>query len=178
MVEAQSATAEQQQHCISYLGRLFSQRPAPNLKEKFEKPYRDFLQSPLQPLFDNLEAETYETFEKDPIKYVNYEDAVFRAAIQKLDAAGDSGSEKKNEVTIVVAGAGRGPLVQSSINAVERILDKRKETSAGTNALPKFRIACIEKNRNAVFTLKHRRATEELWQKHNVEIYGPVDMRA
>lgn len=31
--------------------------------------YRDFLQAPLQPLMDNLEAQTYETFEKDAKKY-------------------------------------------------------------------------------------------------------------
>ena len=30
-------------------------------------------QIPLQPLADNLESQTYEVFEKDPVKYVNYE---------------------------------------------------------------------------------------------------------
>ena len=34
-----------------------------------ERPYRDFLQAPLQPLADNLESATYETFERDPVKY-------------------------------------------------------------------------------------------------------------
>ncbi|MCI34887.1 protein arginine N-methyltransferase 1.5-like, partial [Trifolium medium] len=34
-------------------------------QERFELGYRDYLQSPLQPLMDNLEARTYETFEKD-----------------------------------------------------------------------------------------------------------------
>jgi hypothetical protein len=39
----------------------------------------DHLQQPLQPLMDNLEGETYEGFEKDPIKYRQYEEAVYRA---------------------------------------------------------------------------------------------------
>lgn len=34
------------------------------------------MQSPLQPLTDNLESITYEVFEKDPIKYDWYERAV------------------------------------------------------------------------------------------------------
>mgnify|MGYP001985563324 CR=1 FL=1 len=41
-----------------------------------ETSYLDHLQSPLQPLGDNLEFQTYETFEKDPVKYARYEDAV------------------------------------------------------------------------------------------------------
>ena len=30
-------------------------------------------QAPLQPLQDNLESQTYEVFEKDPVKYAQYE---------------------------------------------------------------------------------------------------------
>ena len=32
-----------------------------------------------QPLQDNLEAQTYETFERDPVKYVQYQEATRRA---------------------------------------------------------------------------------------------------
>jgi protein arginine N-methyltransferase 5 len=44
-----------------------------------EAPYLDFLQAPLQPLMDNLESQTYETFEKDPVKYAQYQKAVVLA---------------------------------------------------------------------------------------------------
>ena len=37
-------------------------------------PFYDYLQAPLQPLMDNLENQTYETFEKDPVKYRQYEE--------------------------------------------------------------------------------------------------------
>ena len=50
-------------------------------QQTFESPYYDFLQAPLQPLMDNLESSTYETFEKDPVKYAQYEEVCFR---QKL----------------------------------------------------------------------------------------------
>lgn len=36
-------------------------------------------QAPLQPLMDNLESQTYETFEQDPVKYRNYEEAMKQA---------------------------------------------------------------------------------------------------
>lgn len=33
----------------------------------------------MQPLADNLESQTYEAFEKDPVKYAQYERAVVKA---------------------------------------------------------------------------------------------------
>lgn len=39
----------------------------------------DYLQAPLQPLMDNLESQTYEAFEKDPVKYKQYERAIVKA---------------------------------------------------------------------------------------------------
>lgn len=51
--------------------------------EKYAQGYMDHLQQPLQPLMDNLEGETYEGFEKDPIKYRQYEEAVFRALMDR-----------------------------------------------------------------------------------------------
>jgi protein arginine N-methyltransferase 5 len=57
-------------------------------------------QAPLQPLMDNLESQTYETFERDPIKYRNYEDAI-HAALQDTPA-------EKVSVIMVVRGADCG----------------------------------------------------------------------
>lgn len=41
--------------------------------------YSDWLQAPLQPLADDLGSMTYEVFERDPVKYRQYEEAVFQA---------------------------------------------------------------------------------------------------
>ena len=46
--------------------------------------FRDVLQAPLQPLIDNLESETYETFERDLFKYERYEEALYRAMSSML----------------------------------------------------------------------------------------------
>ena len=40
-------------------------------------------QAPLQPLQDNLESQTYETFEKDGTKYAQYQAAVHAALLDR-----------------------------------------------------------------------------------------------
>lgn len=58
----------------AYLSHLFVNHDSEMTDDlKQEVQYRNYLQSPLQPLADNLEAATYETFENDSIKYELYE---------------------------------------------------------------------------------------------------------
>merc|ERR1711865_879032 len=121
-----------------YLRWLCKYKPQ-TAQEQFEAPYADYLQIPLQPLQDNLESATYETFEKDPVKYAQYEAAVELALKERH---GESG-----EACIMVVGAGRGPLVAASLRAA---------TTAGVNV----KIYAVEKNPNAVVTLQHRRIRE------------------
>jgi protein arginine N-methyltransferase 5 len=65
---------------LQYLAHLRTRAPLPSLLDSeeavLETPYLDNLQSPLQPLGDHLEYQTYETFEKDPVKYKRYGEAV------------------------------------------------------------------------------------------------------
>lgn len=42
------------------------------------------MQVPLQPLQDNLELQTYETFERDTPKYTAYEEAVHDALLDRV----------------------------------------------------------------------------------------------
>jgi protein arginine N-methyltransferase 5 len=64
----------------------------------------DILRYPLQPLYDNLDTGTYETFEKDPAKYILYQRAIEAALIDKVPQ-----SELDTKVIVVmVVGAGRG----------------------------------------------------------------------
>lgn len=44
----------------------------------------DILKDPLQPLNDNLDSDTYEVFEQDPIKYIRYQFAIKRALLDKI----------------------------------------------------------------------------------------------
>jgi len=73
---------------------------------------------------------------------VQYEEAVFQCLQHKV-AAG------KQSLVVMVVGAGRGPLVVASLNAVKR-----------ANCAARTRIWAVEKNPNAVVTLRHRKATE------------------
>jgi protein arginine N-methyltransferase 5 len=118
---------------LEYFRHLASKIPGSSDREDFEEPYHDYLQAPLQPLMDNLESSTYETFEKDPVKYQLYEEAVRRAL---LDTPEDKVS------LVMVVGAGRGPLVRRSLKAAE---------AAGR----RIRMYAVEKNPNAVITLRN-----------------------
>ena len=53
-------------------------------QERFELGCGDFSQSPLRPLMDDLEALTYETFERDTMKYIQYQRAVCKASLNKV----------------------------------------------------------------------------------------------
>jgi len=67
-----------------YVGNyLFKNHDNLDKEERLEIDYRNYLQSPLQPLADNLESATYETFENDSIKYDLYEEALYKAFIDK-----------------------------------------------------------------------------------------------
>ena len=106
-------------------------------REQFETPFYDYLQIPLQPLGDNLESQTYETFEKDPVKYARYEDAVRFALIQAATVVPLS-----EDLVVMVVGAGRGPLIRASL---------RGARTAGLDS--RVRVFGVEKNPNAVITL-------------------------
>lgn len=113
-----------------YLCHLCQQQSSKiDSREEFEGPFYDYLQVPLQPLGDNLESQTYETFEKDPVKYAQYELAIRRAL------------EGKRSACIMVVGAGRGPLVRAALNG---------SRSAGCVDVTVY---AVEKNPNAVNTL-------------------------
>lgn len=47
--------------------------------------WEDYLQTPLQPLSDNLDSYTYNVFEKDPVKYDNYQSAICDALKSRYD---------------------------------------------------------------------------------------------
>lgn len=105
-------------HHLNLLRRLQQEQPSQTVLERFCSGYQDYLQAPLQPLTDNLESVTYEVFEKDPVKYDLYLQAIERALMdwhqQKKPVSGPS-----DKVVVAVVGAGRGPLVTRALQASE-----------------------------------------------------------
>ncbi|KAL1457835.1 hypothetical protein WDU94_008026 [Cyamophila willieti] len=119
--------------------------------------FEDYLQFPLQPLANNLTSFTYEVFEKDPIKYLRYQEAVRDALLDRV-----SPEQADSVVTILmVVGAGRGPLVTASLNAAKE-------------ANRKVRVYAVEKNMSAVVGLMYKR--DEQWAQSDVTIISE-DMR-
>ncbi|KAJ4367606.1 hypothetical protein N0V83_007191 [Neocucurbitaria cava] len=145
---------------LSYLRYLQRNQPPKSQIEQFGGGFQDYLQSPLQPLTDNLESITYEVFEKDPIKYAWYERAIAQA-LRDWHSQRRSTSSDNGAVVIAVVGSGRGPLVTRALNA------------SASSGVP-VRVYAIEKNPNAYVLL----------QRHNVETWGrrvtvvKTDMRA
>ncbi|PSR91898.1 Protein arginine N-methyltransferase [Actinidia chinensis var. chinensis] len=142
---------------LDYVAYLYQKMDPLPEQERLELGYRDFLQSPLQPLMDNLEAQTYETFEKDTVKYIQYQRAISKAL---LDRISDEEASSKTTVLMVV-GAGRGPLVRASLQAAE-------ETGR------KLKVYAVEKNPNAIVTL-HSLVKLEGWE--NIVTIVSCDMR-
>ncbi|XP_048436353.1 protein arginine N-methyltransferase 1.5 isoform X3 [Pyrus x bretschneideri] len=142
---------------LDYVGYLYQRMDPLPEQERFEIGYRDYLQSPLQPLMDNLEAQTYETFEKDTMKYIQYQRAICKALQDRVP------DDKASSITTVlmVVGAGRGPLVRASLQAAE-------ETGR------KLKVYAVEKNPNAVVTL-HSLVKLEGWE--NIVTIISCDMR-
>ncbi|XP_039018708.1 protein arginine N-methyltransferase 1.5-like isoform X1 [Hibiscus syriacus] len=142
---------------LDYVGYLYQRMEPLSEQERIELGYRDFLQAPLQPLMDNLEAQTYETFEKDSVKYLQYQRAISKALLDRVS----DGEASTVTTVLMVVGAGRGPLVRASLQAAE-------ETGR------KLKVYAVEKNPNAVVTL-HSLVKLEGWE--NIVTIVSCDMR-
>ncbi|CAK3871551.1 arginine N-methyltransferase [Lecanosticta acicola] len=142
---------------LRYIRHLQQAQPSRSPIERFGQGYQDYIQSPLQPLTDNLESITYEVFEKDPVKYEWYEKAV-AAALKDLRAKFGGA----RDFVVAVVGAGRGPLVTRALQA-----SKSTEIT--------IKCCAVEKNPNAHVLIQRRNQTDPLWNKQ-VLIYKS-DMR-
>ncbi|KAH7040657.1 protein arginine N-methyltransferase [Microdochium trichocladiopsis] len=121
--------------------------------------FQDWLQSPLQPLSDNLESVTYEVFEGDPVKYHQYEMACVEALREWSEQKKPTSSP--NGVVIAVAGSGRGPLVTRALQASK------------TTGVP-VQVYAVEKNPNAYVYLL--RQNQKVWDGKVTVV--KTDMRA
>jgi len=146
------------QQYLDHLVKQASNEQVDPLKQ-FATGYEDFLQSPLQPLMDNLESSTYEIFEKDPIKYTEYHKAMYKAL---LDRVTDEEANAGKRITLMVLGAGRGPLVRAALKAGEQ-----------SGRQKGLKVYAVEKNPNAIVTLLDQK--ERLWGDRVEVISG--DMR-
>ncbi|KAF3766552.1 Skb1 methyltransferase [Cryphonectria parasitica EP155] len=133
---------------IMYMNHLQRQQePYTRLETETLTSFQDWLQSPLQPLSDNLESATYEMFEGDPVKYDLYEQAMYEAMSEwKVLGKPTSSATASNDLVVTVAGAGRGPLVTRALRASER------------SGVP-IQLWAVEKNQNAYVYLLRQNAT-------------------
>jgi protein arginine N-methyltransferase 5 len=149
--------------CLPYLQYIRHIRERPEVKAvldseeaMLERAYLDSLQRPLQPLKDHLEFSMYETFEKDPVKYSRYQEAVFLALKDGLGSPSElNSSGSPRTVAIAVVGAGRGPLVMRCIRAFQQL-------QAPPEALS-LKLFAVEKNPSAVVYLRSMTLHNPTW---------------
>lgn len=130
---------------FSYLAHLYQNTTSLTpYSSSYIDGYEDFLQTPLQPLEHNLPAYVYETFEEDPIKYYEYQRAISKAITDK--------SENQELIIVYVVGAGRGPLVDATLEVAKdsKIKIKVYAVEKNENALPTLTIKNKEKWNNCV----------------------------
>ncbi|KAG0687832.1 methyltransferase protein [Pichia californica] len=107
------------------------------------------LQSPLEPIIENLENLTYKVFEQDTFKYEQYERAIIKALIDL----------QKNWISntkphILFLGPGRGPLIQRFFSALKFLSISPSD----------FIITAIERNPNVMIMLNQRNIQQ--WNSH------------
>jgi len=137
VISGQSGIKQQ----FNYLGYLYQNTSSLTpYSSDFISGFEDYLQTPLQPLKHNLQSYVYETFEQDPIKYYEYQRAISKALIDKYE---------DRTLVVYVVGAGRGPLVDATLEAAK-----------GSNI--KVKISAIEKNENALPSLFFK--NKEKWE--------------
>jgi type II protein arginine methyltransferase len=157
-----------------------------------EKDYLDSLQRPLQPLADHLEFQMYETFERDPIKYVQYRSAMVRAIDTVLQSRArsrqshmmsDKTDIQDNHVVVFVAGAGRGPLVTATLEAFDfaakqfiqqqqqqQSMDAMDTGMNNSNQTPSLSVYAIEKNPSAIIYLNSKANHDAHWKDYNIKV--------
>lgn len=142
---------DQTAHLI-YLRHLQAHQPLMSTIDTYAQSYQDYLQSPLQPLTDNLESVTYEVFEKDPVKYERYERAITLALKdwKALRMPTSGRGQAEGRIVVAVAGSGRGPLVTRALRA------------AKANGLD-IEMYALEKNPSAYVLLQRHNAEDPLW---------------
>ena len=110
--------------------------------------FPDLVQTPLQPLAENLPSTVYQVFERDRAKYVAYGEAV------RLWLSDHRPATRNEAVTVVVAGAGRGGIVNAILDVIGNL---------------KVRLIALEKNPFALDILAHRQKNESRWKFVEVE---------
>ncbi|KAH7823068.1 putative Skb1 methyltransferase family protein [Monocercomonoides exilis] len=144
---------------IQYLGRVIS----PTLfsaVESYLASFRDYLQSPLQPLKDQLHSQTYETFEKDPVKYRLYQEGI-TAALASLPALLFGGVDAERGVWRRVY---RHPSHYSSYSYHFKHSQKQhgQQVGCGWKVICEKRRAWIEKQKANNYAADHKEWLKEL----------------
>lgn len=125
---------------LTYINHLLKKGDQAMLSECINGSNDPYLLSPLKPNSENLTNEIYSNFEKDEVKYDMYEKAIERAICDIKHFIDNS-----SQLTILIAGAGRGAIV-----------DKLYQVITKHSIINQVTILALEKNPEACLYLQKR----------------------
>ena len=147
------------QHVYLVSIELIKQKYQNTFSDMEAEKYRDILQTPMQPLKDNLDSHAYTTFQKDPVKYRLYQAAFEKHLRKKIE-------RNSEQIKVVVVGAGeRGPLIECCLRVIHEM-----------GCYQKVEMYAIEKNINALIGLNQHSRKSELWTDFAVKSGKPVQI--
>jgi protein arginine N-methyltransferase 5 len=152
--------AQEQLECLSLLCDYIEIENPDGLRA-----WDDVILDPLQPLSTNLDSNTYSVFEQDKAKYSKYHEAMLEA-LGSLMMRPES--KERTNFTLMVLGAGRGPLVDAMISAIHKLRLKGKH----------FKIYALDKNHSSIVSLRYKKVNE--WDNYLPDIETTIvedDMR-
>lgn len=88
------------------------------------------------------------------------------------NAMTDGEASLDNNVVVLVAGAGRGPLVTSTLEAYEFILKQHQHEmdTESKSSIPALTVYAVEKNPSAIVYLLSMVQNDPLWKKYNINV--------
>lgn len=117
-----------------------------NLQIVYNQSMVDFwsprLMPPLKPHSEQLSNQVYSIFEKDSVKYDSYHTAIQEAL---KDLLGLNHYDQNSPLVVLIAGAGRGPLVERTVQIAKSL-----------NIWNKIQLIALEKNAHACLYLQKR----------------------
>ena len=125
---------------LAYINHLLKKGDQAILSEYIDGFNEPCILSPLKPNSENLTNEIYSNFEKDEVKYNMYEKAIEKA-ISDIQLS----ISYSSQLTILIAGAGRGAIV-----------DKLYQVIMKHNIINRVRVLALEKNPEACLYLQKR----------------------
>eukprot|EP00186_Timspurckia_oligopyrenoides_P000172 CAMPEP_0182446154 /NCGR_PEP_ID=MMETSP1172-20130603/4023_1 /TAXON_ID=708627 /ORGANISM="Timspurckia oligopyrenoides, Strain CCMP3278" /LENGTH=627 /DNA_ID=CAMNT_0024642039 /DNA_START=137 /DNA_END=2020 /DNA_ORIENTATION=+ len=125
---------------VQYIAHLFGKQPAPSESEQFQEPFHDYLQPLDAPFKINIDSQSFDIMDRDPVKYSRYQEAI-------AQCFQDRQTSENLPLVVAILGAGRGMMVA-------------KVLEVAANNGRKVVVYAFEKNQNSTVSLQNMKMSQ------------------